>query len=196
MNEKKPIRISERGNDYVKISGLSQEEVNIILGAVSETCYIGFKDNTLEVVKKFKDLPEPIDDPLMFPFWRKPRIEETAQQEIFEEFIFEKTSEHESPSISICSLCGYYYTPETYKTYGERLISYGFVCLRSKRSKDAKFWETWYLPSLWFAAGDLKDTLNSDPKNIYLAIRFIQSQVKFGTLSISACKLAQRIPED
>jgi len=196
MSEKR-IRISAHGPSSVTITGLSQGEVDSILAAVSSTCYIGFKDNDqLEVVPKFKNLPGPIDDPAMYPFWRKPHPLEIAQQTLFDKFIFEETSKHDSPAIYIVGLCGYYYTPQDYKIYAEKLISYGFECMRSKRDSDAIFWENWYLPALWAAKGDLKDYLKNDQKNIDSALEFIRGQVKFGSLSISTQKLAQSIPED
>jgi hypothetical protein len=195
MNDKK-IMVSMRGPDSVTITGLSREEVDSILGAVSNTCYIGFKENQLEVVSKFNDLPGPVDDPVMYPFWRKPHPSEISQQTVFDKIIFEETSEHDSPAIYISGLCGYYYTPQNYKIYGEKLISYGFECLRSKRDADAMFWESWYLPALWAAKGDLKNHLRNDKNNINLAIEFIRSRISFGSLSISIQKLAQGIPED
>jgi hypothetical protein len=192
--EKKKIRILVRSQNSVTIDGLSTEEVENIVAAVHNTCYVGFKDNKLETVSRFKDLPGPIDDPVMYPFWRKPKHEEISQISLFDTYIFEETSKHDSPSIYIVDVCGYYYTEEKYKLYVERLISYGFECMRSKRDNDAEFWENWYLPGLWSAKGELKKYLGHKDCNIDVALGFIRGHVEFGSLSVSTQKLAQSIP--
>lgn len=186
-----------RSQSSVTIEGLFPEEVDAIIAAVDNANYIGFKSHGLEVVSKFKDLPGPIDDPVMYPFWRKPNQEEISQASLFDIYLFEKTSKHDSPAIYISSICGYYYTPEKYELYVERLQSYGFECMRSKRGEDATFWEFWYLPGLWAAKNDLKNYLmyKTDSKNIDLALDFLRKKIEFGSLSISTQKLAQSIPE-
>lgn len=206
MNEeeqkKKTIRVSSYGGGTehdggsVTITGLSRKEVENLLAMVAGACFIGNKNDQLVVYSNFKDLPGPIDDPVMYPFWRKPHQEEIAQISLFDERVFETTSEHASPAIYISSICGYYYTEAKYQLYVERLLSYGFECLRSKRGDDAHFWELWYLPGVWSAKGDLKNHLKQkDSKDIKVAIEFIRGHVEFGSLSVSTQKLAQRIPE-
>lgn len=200
--KKKSPRVFMNGKGSLRIDHLSEEEMNKVLSADAGACFISFKNGTIEAVESFKDLPGPIDDELMFPFWRKPHKDELAQLKMFEDHVFEKISEHDSPAIYIQSLCGYYYTKEKYKEYAEKLQSYGFECLRSKRGADAHFWEVWYLPSLWFAQGNLKAylkefeaILKNKSKSIDLALKFLCDNVEFGSLSLTSQKLAQRIPE-
>lgn len=202
MEEKqKNIRVlsygggTENDGGSVSITGLSRKEVENLLAMVAGACFVGTKNNHLEVVSKFKDLPGPVDDPVMYPFWRKPKNEEIAQISLFDDFVFEEISEHSCPAIYISSICGYFYTEAKYKLYVERLESYGFECMRSKRGADAKFWEVWYLPGLWSAKGDLKNHLTQNSKDISVALKFIGGRVEFGSLSVSIQKLAQRIPE-
>lgn len=185
---------TEDGGGSVTIAGLSRKEVEGLLAMVAGACFVGVKNNQLEVFSKLKDLPGPVDDQVMYPFWRKPSQEEISQQSLFDTYVFEETSRHSDPAIFISHVCGYSYTKEKYKMYVEKLESYGFECMRSKRGIDAKFWEFLYLPSLSFAKGDLKNHLKQK-KDIQEALDFISRNVKFGSLSVSTQKLAMRMPE-
>ena len=196
MENKKEIRISMFGQNEVTIEGLSPEEVDAFSAAVRNASYIGFKNNKLEVISKFEDLPGPIEDPVMYPFWRKPKQEEVSQTSLFDVCFFEEFCDGSCPSIYISGVCGHNYTPERYKLYVEKLESYGFECLRSKRNKDSNFWELWYLPSLPFAKGELKNYLRNyldSKENIQLALRFLCENVDFGSLSVSVQKIFQSI---
>ena len=47
-------------------------------------------------------------------------------------------------------ICGY---GGNYEERARRLENAGFSCLRSRRGKDGKYWEIWYLPGLWAYEG-------------------------------------------
>ena len=99
----------------------------------------------------------------------------------------QKTLEY-SPSITIQGLCGYNYTEENYKWNAEKLESYGFQCLRSRRGTDAKFWELWFLPGLWCSKGDLEANVKrgkDDKEELKIALEFLRHKVSFGTLDVS-----------
>ncbi|MEI7452344.1 MAG: hypothetical protein WCK37_04060 [Candidatus Falkowbacteria bacterium] len=206
MNGK--IRVSSHGNGELTITGLSQEEIEKIYGAINfGNSYIKVEDGQLKTVPKFKDLPGPIADKSMLPFWRQASEEEMAQGTLFNNAIFEK-EDYRSPSIIIQSLCGYFYTPEKYQLYAKKLESYGFECLRSRRDPNAKFLEFWYLPGLWAAKNQLKEVIDSiqikegeklwknlDPRKTEAALNFLGTDIKFGTLDVSIQKLAMPIPE-
>lgn len=44
----------------------------------------------------------------------------------------------------------------TYERMYKRMVSVGFILLRSAKGPDNKHWEIWYLPGLWFLTGELK----------------------------------------
>ncbi|MEI7620610.1 MAG: hypothetical protein WCJ57_03520 [Candidatus Falkowbacteria bacterium] len=190
------VKISSYGNGGITIIGLSPESLDRLMASISSGAYyIRCHEGKLISVPIWKELPEPTDDEKMLPFWRKATNEETAQTILFDEFIFEN-QQVSSPAITIQSLCGYNYSPENYKFYAEKLKSYGFECLRSRRGNDAKFWELWSLPALCFAKGDLADHIKmsqNDTEKLNFALNFLKNKIAFGSLNVSTQRLAQII---
>lgn len=98
-------------------------------------------------------------------------------------------------------------TPENYVRESEKLTSYGFIQLRSKREEDGGYWEIWYLPGVWCAKGDLKKIVDDittkaktweDPhgrrkdKECFKAVlEFLRRNASFGTLDVSIQRLCQ-----
>ena len=147
----------------------------------------------LEVVRRSEELPSPSEDEEMLPFWRR-ATPETQQLQLFEV----QLAEHSMPSIIIQHLCGYCYSPENYKRQAQKLEEYGFQCLRSRRGDDARYWELWFLPSLWSAQGRLKDAVESkkgDKKKVDEAVAFLCGNVQFGTLDISFQRAAMMMDD-
>ncbi len=97
----------------------------------------------------------------MLPFWRKLPDDEKARKSVIKgiDFDAEAMKNVFSASIIIQHLCGYNYSPENYKSQANRLESYGFTIMRSKREADGKFWEIWFLAGLWCAEGELKERM-------------------------------------
>lgn len=58
-------------------------------------------------------------------------------------------------AITIQHVCGYDYSDDFYRENAKKLESYGFICCRSNRGSEGRFWEIWFLPGLWMAEGDL-----------------------------------------
>jgi hypothetical protein len=130
----------------------------------------------------------------MLPFWR--RYEE--RQGVMQELIFDPDTRHDSPSFMVKHLCGYHYTHKGYLRNAQILESYGFVCMRSPRGNDGRFWETWYLPGAWAAKGKLKRMVENkqhegDKKQDHAVkkkdetkrvISFLCSNVSFGQLDV------------
>lgn len=152
------------------------------------TCWARVVEGRLVVVPAHEPLLDPVTDVEMAPFWQKNNPEQS--QGLLKFFEFEPLSEHSSPGIYIGHLCGYCFTPEKYRENAERLTSYGFECMRSKRQDDGMYWEKWYLPGLWQARGRLKEQIEgqkgqSNKVQLQCALTFISGTVQFGTLDVS-----------
>lgn len=198
------IDVSVYGSDQFTISGVQQEETDLLLGAFRG----GFhwvrrgQDGRLEHVPSYEPLPAPQQDVEMHPFWQPVRDTVPVQMEMF--FLGdsgESYHRHSSPSIIIQHLCGYNYTPENYKDQANFLEECGFVCMRSRRDTESgQFWELWFLPSLWMAKGSLREVIvDSGKRNEKLkakvAVDFLRRNSQFGTLDIVVQRLAM-IMED
>ena len=181
------------------IEGFSKEEYEKVIGAIeSGRYYVSVIDGKFVAHSVFEELPDPIEDKEMYPFWRacKPHNQQ-VQSILFEEYEH-STDTGYSPSISISSLCGYYYTKENYEKYARRLESYGFYQLRSKREDDGKFWENWYLPSLFLAKGDLEDAIKGikdEKQQLKIALKFLSRKIQFGSLDVSSQRMCMVIED-
>jgi hypothetical protein len=194
--EVKEIRVSCYGGGRFSLSGLSEQDIEKLRSVFSQggPNWVRMdKAGCLVFSDAYKPLPNPTNDSEMFPFWKKPYNNEI---QMCMDFIdFEDIGEGDSPSIYINHLCGYFYTAEFYKTNANLLTSYGFSIMRSKRGDDGRFWETWYLPGLWSAKGELQETLNilsqkTNKEKLDVALRFLCRKVSFGSLDVSIQKLA------
>jgi hypothetical protein len=99
------------------------------------------------------------------------------------------------PGILIQHLCGYDYTRKNYAEAATFLEECGFTCLRSRRDKDGRFDEHWWLSGTWCAAGRLQQHLEQSgikrfDDNAELATRLSVSWLirnvpwGFGTLEV------------
>lgn len=194
-NEKQP-RISGYGQGSITISDLTEEDAEKLEGCIRGGMWWAIcKEGKMVFYPNYQALPNPTEDLDMLPFWRKASDLVTDQQPNLLEI--DHLYDHSSPSIQITSLCGYAYTPENYKEQAERLESYGFECLRSRRSNDARYIEVWYLPGLWAAKGDLAEYLNEfkgkalcSADECKKAVRFLGERVQFGSLDVCVQRLA------
>ena len=91
-------------------------------------------------------------------------------------------------SLYVEHLCGYHYTPENYARSAARMHELGFVCMRSPRGGDGRYWEAWYLPGLWAGKGRLKAC-----KSIEQAINIIIGEVRPGSISAVQQRMALSI---
>jgi len=185
----------------IEIKGLTREEADQLLGSIRGHSWFTVEDGRLKVAPRHEPLPDPTQDEGMLPFWRKfehhqPQGELVAR--VFEEMSADAIYE---PHFAIQSLCGYNYSRENYAIESEKLTSYGFTQMRSKRAEDGSYWEIWYLPGVWFAKGDLKEVIDKitsraksweDPHGkrkkrecFEAVLEFIRRNVSFGTLDVS-----------
>lgn len=198
------IRISAsrtpgRQEDYsgeITITGLSKEEVETLQAMILGAYYTRVNDDgRLESVNRHDPLPK-VTDERMLPFWRKATPDEEAQLKMFDMDAMKDRGELYYPGFMISSLCGYNYTKDGYKQEAEKLQSYGFQCLRSQRGEGARYWEVWYLPSVFSAKGTLADRIKQikDPnEQTQEAIRFLMRNVSFGSMDMTQQRAAMVI---
>ena len=180
-----------------ELVGLTLEEIELMEGML-----LGYnrvmvnKDGRLESVHSLKPVPEPYDDEDVMPYWSKLEAGQGVQMEM-ESFRF-GSLEHHFPSIFIQRLCGYGFSPDSYRYNAELLERFGFVCLRSRRGPDGKFWELWFLPGVWAAKDELAEEMakvgkKTEAEKTKIALDFLASRVAFGTLDVSVQRMAMSI---
>jgi hypothetical protein len=194
-----PIHRTSVGGSEIAINGLTADELEQFQGALNGTQWITVRGGRLVALSVYDGLPDPVEDPLMHPIWRRPSDEEiTTHQQLFL-FDEDRFSDHSSPSIQISSVCGYNYSPENYEREAEKLLLYGFEMLRSQRGTDGRYWEVFILHSAWAAKGDLLDHLNhlkhqtmhdgqkgtpTSKQQTDAMIEFLCREVQFGRLDV------------
>lgn len=194
----KPVRISSSSRGPVKsgisLTGLTLQEAELAEGMVRGQWWMRCADGRLEFAPTREPVPAPIED-VMLPEWRKPREGDGTEQFQMELLDSERKWDGQSASIIIQHLCGYSYSAEGYKRNASFLERCGFACLRSRRGDDGRFWEVWFLPSLWAAKGPLKDALCRLPKEEQMeaVLSFLPRNVSFGTLDIAVQRMCQVI---
>lgn len=202
-----PIRLGScsYSNDgcSMTIDNLTREEMDTLKSFLLGTSWVRIDERgRLESTPRFQTLPSPGVDEEMFPFWTMtpPELLNAPQQTVMcfaqEEF---KCS-GSLPTIVIEHLCGYYSTPDKYANMAERLTSWGFEVMRSKRGADGKYWEQWVLhnPS-FFSKGTLKEFIGtfekntSDDENLTSVVSWLCKNASFGSLSVNKQRAAMVI---
>lgn len=203
-----PIRITVRTvspkNRSITLSNLTSDEQTAIEGFTQGTQWIKINDGRLVLQPVYKELPELVNDPLISSHWSN--ISRQLTFEFWEEQV------DSQPNIIIQHLCGYNHHT-TYEEEAARLLSYGFVCCRSKRHADGRFHELWLL-WLFKASGNLKEMIDEhDAQNkqietafigavplhdrtqatksrVDAIVKFLCKTVSFGTLDVSSQRAA------
>ncbi len=191
--------------EMVTVSGMTKNEVEQLRDFPTGHFWIrADEDGRLVFSPTFRTPPAPIFDEQTQPHW--PRITEQNRAVQIDLISMEASQPHDSPSITIRGLCAYQYTPANYQEQAGLLESYGFECLRSRRGRDGRYIEIWYLPGLWAAEGDLalsicegedvKDRLKDSKEKLDRAIRFLCHHTRFGSLDACIQRACTPIPED
>ncbi len=196
-----------QGSNSIEITGLTQEEADQLLSAIQGLSWFKVEEGRLKTSSCHLPLPDPTQDEQMLPFWRQ--FSHHQLQSEFLEKVFEEMSDDViyMPHFTIQSLCGYDYTPENYMKESEKLTSYGFIQMRSRRGEDGGYCELWYLPGVWCAKGELKEVVDGitskaktweDPhgkrkdKECFRAVlEFLRRKASFGTLDVSIQRMCQ-----
>lgn len=196
----KKLSVLSYGANNFSLKGVTDTETQILLGSfLGGYSWVRLgQDGHLEYSPSYKELPNPITDEKMFPFWNKENLlNSSVQLKLFHHVSYlNDYSPYSSPSITIQHLCGYDWSEDSYKIEAEKLKGYGFECLRSKRGVDGKFWESWFLPSVSLAKGKLQKAIKESCKGnqklkTKVAVNFLRSNISFGTLDVSVQRLAQ-----
>ena len=111
--------------------------------------------------------PSPIDDVELQNIWQFDPLPEGADVQMkllrddpkMQEPKSEWSKKHRS--LYLQSIQGYA-GRDAYVSRAKRLMEAGFICLRSRRGDDGKYWEIWYLPSPCCGRGPLKDMKTAD----------------------------------
>lgn len=145
--EKSRVRLSYDGREqHVTLYHVPHVPME---GVVNGCQWFGVTDGQPEFIPRYKPLPEQLEDEQLLPFF-------SGQGQSYKHVDFAAVEEGSFPSITIRSICGYNYTPKNYKAAAKFLERCGFVCCRSRRGKNNKFWELWWLAGDWTMAGPLK----------------------------------------
>ncbi|HLP44061.1 MAG TPA: hypothetical protein VK145_02170 [Candidatus Nanoarchaeia archaeon] len=178
------------GAGHITLGNLTTEEVQTVEGAVHGAQWIRVVNGRIVSHSCYEPLPDPIRDEEMHPFWRKPTAAERGDSETL--FDTECRLNHSSPHFMIQHLGAYNNTPENYRRQAEKLESWGFEVMRSRRSREGKFWEIWYLPGAFLAKGELKEFIGNSrgKEETERALEFLRKNCEFGTLDLSVQRLA------
>lgn len=178
----------------ITIGNLTPKELEALQQFIFGTSYICCQGGRVHAWHAFEDLPPPQRDPILSECWNPPPDGETKVGGM------PKGKGIHSPGLVIRSAGACYGSDskEPQRSY-QLLESFGFVCMRSPRGDDGRYWEQWVLHGLWQAKGQLgdwyqrwradnKDASDFGPKWFECAeeaCKFINSQgVRYGSLDI------------
>lgn len=180
-------------NCEINVTGLLPEEHKNFLGMLAGCYWVKVEEGRLKIAPALQEPPAPTKDESMMPYWFSGNEKEGfLKRRIFGD---KKDWPPFSPSFIIQHLCGYHWTPGFYKSTAEKLESFGFECMRSRRGVDGKFWEVWFLPGLWVAEGDFSRYLkrlekSNEKTKLEKAIGYLCRNVSFGSLDVVAQRAA------
>lgn len=205
-NAKKLERVRVASASYnpdgnaVTFSGLTKEEAALLIGLAAGTQWIRVWHGRVEALPVYQQPPDPVQDPILPNGWQgggaKFHLDPGPARLDIRHFCAKPAL---CPSIVIQHLCGYGYTPERYKKIAVDLVRWGFDCCRSRRGQNGRFWEIWYLPSLWTAQAELKEAMGDLSGNTEVsldkAIRFLCRTIAFGTLDVNVQRAAMTMDD-
>ena len=189
MKNNDHIRVSSVnfGGEGVGFSGLQKGEAEVMEAFVLGTCWIRTtKEGRLESKPRFEELPAPGKDPKLPPSWLPPEDLPPFLIAPVAPLPEEPDPKGHVPSLIVQHLLGY--NAGKYEVEALKLQAYGFECLRSRRGRNGKMWELWFLPSLSLAQGPLEDALHGaveTTEQIRVAVNFLCDNVSFGTLDVA-----------
>jgi hypothetical protein len=202
-NPHKKIHYASKGgsNGDYHLTGLSPGELTAFDAALIGSSWVRVKDGRMQFAHAFEDPPAPEKDPDIGPYWPhtgwgkdgiKRRIGHKVRLFRIDDPGFSEAGLH------ICHIGAGNRDEGAYDANADRLEKWGFECLRSRRGKDGKFWEVWYLPSLFFAEAELAEAIakvekkGGEPgyphdkgfnkRRLDAAVQFLCRHANFGTL--------------
>jgi hypothetical protein len=198
-DKRPPIRWIMRARDQVNVVGMTPKEVEAIEGFLAGKTYLRTIDGRLHAYDVHKPLPDAEDDPICGPHWE-------ASAEVKQWGGPPPGSGWHCPGLILTGLnAGISPNPIVdFKAMADRnqklVEECGFVCLRSRRGRDGKYWEQWVLHGMMCAEGPLKQHLSQFKGYKKLswhaeaeeACRFLSRdlQINFGSLDITVQRWA------
>ena len=191
------IHLDMRSTDgRIHLSGMTPQEVEDIEGMLMGVKWVRCADGRLQTSDVHQPLPDQTPDLILTPHWAGDREHDWSGSPDMSRV----RNVNDLEEVSNCSASliiqhitaglGRHRLPTDYTNACKRLESYGFECLRSRRGRNGRFWELWFLPSLHFADGDLKATIapakdSGNAAQVREAVRFLcNCDVPWGTLDV------------
>ena len=156
---------NDTGKGEITIAGTS-EDIRLIELMILGTSWIRRGLVGVEESKAYHDAPSPINDPKLEDHWPiEPLVTPSSQYKLFvDEDEHEKQARAKGKmdfrSIYVSGITAYA-SGDIYVARAKLLDDAGFICLRSRRGDDGKYWEIWYLAGPTNAQGAIKGK-NSD----------------------------------
>lgn len=199
-DNRKKIRAGSRcrtdgsGGGNFTLENLTAKEYDALESFLCGQSYVRVIDGRLHAYSAYEELPQPEADPIIGRHWRRDgTVKEFGG--------IPSTEGWHSPGIVLTGL-GAGITDHVFggaeaahRRNQAKVEECGFVCLRSPRSEDGKYWEQWVIHSLTFAKGPLKkhmDQFTGDRKldwkrTVEEACRFLTCDlgINYGSLDIT-----------
>lgn len=196
MTEKTKPTISTQGScypssgreGYVSANGLTRTEVKTMQAAFLGHKWITVKNGRLRSAPMHERPPTPTKDPKIVDFWPPVSRGRSVKQMSLEG----ESLEHHFPAIYISGVGA---GGDDYEWAAKKLEAVGFECLRSRRGKDGKFWEVWYLCGISCAKGELQEAVElvdrrDTAKRMKAAVDWLCRNTHFGSCDIAVQKAA------
>jgi hypothetical protein len=136
----------------ITFSGLTKKELDAFLAFETGGSYIRVIDGRLHAYHSWEQLPDAEGDPLLAPHWGGTGVKEFGGLPADEGW--------HSPGIIATGIGSGCRNDDGRKQSYDVLTECGFVCLRSPRGADGRYWEQWVLHFMLAAKGRLKEHLS------------------------------------
>ena len=178
------------GGNEATFAGMQRDECDALLAAMMGGAWIRVDPETgrLMTLPAYQEFIEPLQD----PFWAGSSIHsnQTGGAKSHRKTELLPVGGGSYPALVLTHLEPYGDKRARIST-AQTIQDWGFVCLRSRRNLDGRFWEVWYLPDLWAAKGQLatqrdewKAEKLSSGQISEMAADWIAHRVRCGTINV------------
>jgi hypothetical protein len=199
--EHEAVRVGSYSSHAIEVRGMSKTEAEAFQAALLGANWVRVKDGRLAIAHAHEHPPKPERDPDIGPYWPRKdwgKLGEKNRPEHKVRMFHDSDPGFSEAGLHIAHVGAGNPDEAAYAGNAERLERWGFECLRSRRGSDGKFWEIWYLPSLFFAEGELAEAIGKvdkkpgepgyphdkeyNKRRLDAAIKFLCRNANFGTL--------------
>lgn len=173
------MRITSHSNKQITIAG-TEAEMDALQKMVAGLGYVACGREGMPLFAERYEAATPLPDPVCAAHFSPagPSAAKYTAEGLKHRDALKGLTDEGCLSLYVEHLCGYDYTPENYAREAAKMAEFGFVCMRSPRGSDGRYWEAWFLPGLWAAEGRLKNA-----KDIPAAINLLIQNVRPGSIS-------------